>query len=114
MASAAGMCQQARAKKLRNNLEITMKENGNNSEITLCCKCKFWDAVRCHCPELSPYIWDYVEPRIETLAEVQAALSVCTQQMLKERTAAPRIASAVATVSGKCKYFKQLKTNRDD
>lgn len=84
-----------------------MKENGNNSEITLCCKCKFggMEAGCCHCPELSPDIWDYVEPRIETLAEVQAALGACTQTMLKERRAAPYIAPAVTAVSGKCKYY---------
>lgn len=93
-----------------------MKKKGNNSEITLCHRCKFGGEVVecCHCPELSPDVWSYVEPRIETLAEVQAALTVCTQQMLRERTAAPHIAPAVAAVSGKCKYFEQLKTNRDD
>lgn len=53
-----------------------MKENGNNSAITLCHRCKYGGEVVecCHCPELSPDIWNYVEPRIETLAEVQAAL----------------------------------------
>lgn len=84
-----------------------MKEKGNNLEITLCHRCKFGgDEVECcHCPELSPDIWDYVEPRIETLVEVQAVLSVCTQQMLRERKAAPYIAPAVTMVSGKCKYY---------
>lgn len=84
-----------------------MKEKRNNYEQTLCHRCKFGGAVveYCHCPELSPDIWDYVEPRIETLAEVQAALGACTQTMLKERRAAPYIAPAVTAVSGKCKYY---------
>lgn len=84
-----------------------MKENGNNSEITLCCKCQFWcmEAGCCHCPELSPDIWDYVEPRIETLAEVQAALGACTQTMLKEHRAARYVAPAVTALSGQCNYY---------
>ena len=84
-----------------------MKENGNNSAITLCHRCKYGGEVVecCHCPELSPDIWDYVEPRIETLAEVQAALGACTQTMLKEHRAAPYIAPAVTAISGKCKYY---------
>lgn len=84
-----------------------MKEKRNNYEETLCGKCHFADmeAGCCRCPELSPDIWDYVEPRIETRKEVQAALSVCTQQMLREHKAAPLIAPAITAISGKCDYY---------
>lgn len=84
-----------------------MKEYGNNSAITLCRRCKYGGEVVecCHSPELSPDIWGYVVPRIETLAEVQAALGACTQTMLKEHRAAPYIAPAVTAISGKCKYY---------
>lgn len=84
-----------------------MNEQRNNNEKTLCHVCKFGGdgAQCCNCPDLSPDIWAYVEPRIETLAEVKAALSVCSQSMLREHRAAPYVAPAVTALSGRCDYY---------
>lgn len=90
-----------------------MKKQRDKNELqNLCAGCKYGGKVLecCHCPELSPDIWDYVEPRIETLAEVQAALGACTQTMLKEHRAASYIAPAVTAISGKCKYYSPQAT----
>lgn len=84
-----------------------MKDNQDTNERALCQVCKFGGdgAKGCQCPDLSPNIWDYVTPRIETLLEVEAALKSCTQSMLQEHRAAPYVAPAVTALSGKCDYY---------
>lgn len=79
----------------------------NKKEGTLCHKCKFMSADKrtCLSPDLSPSIWAYVEPLIETRQQVQAALSVCDRDMLKEHRAAPHIAPAVTAISGTCSHY---------
>lgn len=83
----------------------------NKTELaTLCAGCRHGKAdgskFVCNRPDMEKDIWAYVEPRIETLGEVQAALSVCDQATLQKHEAAPHVAAAVTALSGTCDYYE--------
>lgn len=91
-----------------------MKENGNNSAITLCHRCKYGgeEVECCHCPELSPDPWRYFEPTDEHRAFYMAAQFMARQKMKlgnlpQDFSLMPYIAVASTVCNGTCRHYAQ-------
>lgn len=91
-----------------------MKGNGNNSEITLCHRCKYGGAVVecCHCLELSPEPWAYFVPTDERRAVYQAVQFIARQNMELNKlppdfSLLPYVAVAAAVANNKCEHYAE-------
>ena len=92
-----------------------MKEKRTNPEITLCHRCKHGGAVVecCHCPDLSPDVWEYADKTDERRAHLQAAEFVASQKIAENRLPSdfsfiPFVAVSAAVCRGSCKYYSEI------
>lgn len=81
----------------------------------ICEKCRFakhesYMLCRCINPTMPQSLWDYTEPSIEAMGELESALHIITQSDLRNNNIRDMVAPLMANEKGECKGYEESDT----